>query len=510
MGPFVAALLAVALFPRCAAAAESCERLTSLTLPGTTITIAQVVQPGGFTPPPISAGQGPPAAVNAFAALPAFCRVAATLKPTADSDIRIEVWMPASGWNGKFEGVGNGGWAGAISYPALAAGLRRGYATASTDTGHSGSGGDASFALGHPEKVADFAYRAVHEMTTQAKALIQAFYGTAPRLSYWNGCSTGGRQGLKEAQRYPADYDGIIAGAPANYMTHLSAQALWVAHATMKDPSRHIPREKYATIHSAVLDACDGLDGVKDGVLDDPMACRFDPNTLLCSGADAPACLTAPQVDAARHIYGPATNPRTGAEIFPGLERGSEMGWAALAGGPEPFSISVGHFKYVVFNNPQWDYKTLDFDKDVATADSLDNGLMNAIDPNLEPFIDRGGKILMYHGWNDQLIAPRNSINYYSSVAKTLGAARIADSMRLFMVPGMTHCAGGDGTSSFDGLSALEQWVEQKKAPDRIPAAHLTNGVADRTRPLCPYPQIARYNAPGNTDEAASFTCSAR
>jgi feruloyl esterase len=488
--------------------------LASLTLPNTTITLAQAVEPGAFTPPiPAVGAAAPPVAAQAYRDLPAFCRVAATLKPSSDSDIRIEVWMPASGWNGKFQAIGNGGWAGTISYlgpgrSSLAGALRTGYATASTDTGHVGTGGDGSFALGHPEKVIDFGYRAVHEMTVGAKAIVKAYYGTGPRLSYWNGCSTGGRQGLKEAQRYPADYDGILAGAPANYWTHLLTQSLWVAHATLKDPASYIPREKYSVIHKAVLDACDGLDGVKDAVLEDPMRCHFDPRVLQCSGADTATCLTASQVEAARVIYGPAKNPRTGAEIFPGLEPGSEMGWAALAAGPAPFSISADHFKYVVFKNPNWDYKTLDFDKDVALADEIDNGAINATDPNLTTFFDRGGRILLYHGWNDPLIAPRNSINYYMSVVKTFGGAkRVVNSMRLFMVPGMNHCSGGDGTSSFDGLAALEQWVEQKKAPEQLHGSHFTGNALDRTRPLCPYPQIAAYKGTGSTDDEANFVC---
>ena len=258
-----------------------------------------------------------------FRDLPAFCRVAATLAPTSDSDIKIEVWLPLSGWNGRLQAVGNGGWSGSIAYPGLASGIRQGYATASTDTGHSGSSGE--FVQGHPEKLIDFGYRAVHEMTVTAKAIITAFNGSGPKLSYWNGCSSGGKQGLKEAQRYPADYDGIVAGAPANNWTHLEVGSLWVAQAVHKDEASFIPQAKFALIHKAVLDACDALDGVKDGVLEDPTRCHFDPQALKCAGEDAPTCLTAAQVEAARKIYAPATNPRTGKEIYPGLEPGSEM-----------------------------------------------------------------------------------------------------------------------------------------------------------------------------------------
>ncbi|MBI3491841.1 MAG: tannase/feruloyl esterase family alpha/beta hydrolase, partial [Acidobacteria bacterium] len=312
-----ATLLAAMIGGRALTAAATCESLASMTLPHTTITLARVVEAGAFAPP-VPAGatapsgvQAPPAASQAFRDLPAFCRVAATLKPSTDSDIKIEIWMPASGWNGKFEAVGNGGWAGVISYPAMAAAIRRGYATASTDTGHAGNGGDASFAFDHPEKLVDFAYRAVLDMTVDAKALVHAHYGSAPTRSYWNGCSTGGRQGLKEAQKFPADYDGIIAGAPANYMTHLLTHSIWVAQAAHSDPASAIPGEKFPAIHKAAVDACDALDGVKDGVIEDPARCHFDPKAVQCTGDDSPTCLTAPQVEAARKIYAPAKNPRT-------------------------------------------------------------------------------------------------------------------------------------------------------------------------------------------------------
>jgi feruloyl esterase len=483
------------------ALAASCESLASLALPHTTITLAQSVKPGEFTPPP-----GPPAGSGPqfFHELPGFCRVAATLTPTSDSDIKIEVWMPLTGWNGKFQAVGNGGWSGAIAYPGLAGGVRHGYSTASTDTGHSGGGGE--FVLGHPEKLIDFGYRAVHEMTITAKAIITAFNGSGPKLSYWQGCSSGGKQGLKEAQRYPADYDGIVAGAPANNWTHLEAGSLWVAHAVHKDPLSFIPQEKYRLIHQAVLEACDALDGVKDGVLEDPVRCHFDPGVLQCKGEDTAPCLTAPQVEAARKIYAPATNPRTGKEIYPGLEPGSEMGWGPLAG-PRPLPIATDEFKYEVFKDANWDWRTLNFDDDVARADKADNGIINATDPNLRQFIARGGKLLLYHGWNDSLISPLNTVEYYKNVQYTLGSPE--DSVRLFMVPGMMHCGGGDGTDVFDKTGVIERWVEQGEAPDRIVAARIAGGKRVRTRPLCPYPQTAQYKGTGSSDDADNFVCKA-
>ena len=500
----LALVVSLAAPGRASAADATCERLRSLKLPNTTIA-ADMVAPGAFAAPTPA---GPPAANRTFTDLPAFCRVSATLTPSSDSDIKIEVWMPAAGWNEKLLAVGNGGWSGSISYPALAASLKRGYATASTDTGH--TGGSGRFALGHPEKLTDFAYRAVHEMTIAAKAIVAAYYGSAARLSYWQGCSSGGKQGLKEAQKFPDDYDGIIAGAPANYWTHLITQSLWIANATLKDPASFVPREKFALINKAALAECDADDGVRDGVIENPVRCAFDPQSLRCADADGPDCLTAAQVDAVRKIYGAAKNPRTGEMIFPGLARGSELGWAALAGGPRPLSIAEDHYRYVVFKNPDWDFRTIDFDKDAALADAIDNGALNAVDPDLREFAARGGKLILYHGWNDQLIAPQNSIDYFDAVEKAMGAPAASRFVRLFMAPGMMHCGGGPGPNTFDMVDALEQWVERGTAPSRVLASHAANGRIDRTRPLCAYPQVAVYKGTGDVNDAASFECRAR
>ena len=491
------------------AAAASCESLASLSLPAVTVTAATSVAAGAFAPP-AAVGRGSGirgAGPTSFSELPAFCRVAATLRPSADSDIKIEVWLPAAGWNGKLEAVGNGGWAGTISYPALGTAIAAGYASASTDTGH--VGGSGSFALGHPEKLIDFGYRAVHEMTVAAKAMTTAFYGEGPKRLYWNGCSTGGKQGLAEAQRYPADFDGIIAGASANAMMRIHVAALWIGLAVHGDDASYIPPEKYRTIHDAVMGACDAIDGVKDGLIADPRRCRFDPKTLECRQGDGPSCLTARQVDAARKIYAAVRNPRTGKDIAPGLEPGSELGWAFLAG-PQPTSVALDTFKYIVFENPAWNFHAFNFDTDVARADAVDRGTNNALDPNLRPFFDRGGKLLMYHGWSDPNIAPRNSIEYYGSVQKALGGeSKTRESMRLFMFPGMAHCGGGEGPNSFDAIGALDRWVENHQAPDQILASHRSSGVVDRTRPVCAYPQVAAYRGAGSIDDAASFVCRA-
>ena len=492
------ALLCSSLFCSTVSGA-SCESLAALKLPGATITLARVVSSGEFTPPGYSVNYS-----RSLKKLPLFCRVAATLKPSADSDIKIEVWLPVK-WNGKFQAVGNGGWAGSISYSALGAALKRGYATSSTDTGH--TGGRADFALGHPEKLIDFGYRSEHEMTLKAKAIIAAFYGSDPKNSYFVGCSSGGRQGLMEAQRFPDDYDGVVAGAATNNWTHMMFGRIWVAQATLADPASYIPPRKYSVIHQAVLEACDAIDGVKDGVLEDPTRCQFDPHALECKDGAGPECLTKPQVEAALRIYTPAHNLRTGAEIFPAMERGSELVWNTLAGGPTPIILADDYFRFVVFENFKWDFKTLNFDSDVVKADKRDGGTLTATNPDLKPFFERGGKLIQYHGWADRQVMPRNSIDYYNSVVKSVGRNQAAKSYRLFMAPGMDHCGGGDGPNVFDTVGALEQWVERGKAPDVMIASHSSNEKIDRTRPLCPYPQIAKYRGTGSTDEARNFSC---
>jgi feruloyl esterase len=495
----------IALMAPGAAAATSCENLTSLALPGTTITVAKSIPAGGLDLAGARTAEAPDAP-GTFKDLPAFCRIAATLKPTEDSDIKIEVWMPSAGWNGKFQAVGNGGWAGSISYTAMAQALQHGYATTSTDTGHVGATG--SFALGHPEKLNDFGFRSVHEMTVKAKTIVKAFYGDAPKISYWNGCSTGGRQGLKEAQRFPNDYDAIVAGAPANPRTRLSTWQMWAAHAALKDPASAIPPSKYPIVHKAVLDACDAKDGLKDGLIDDPRLCNFDPKVLQCKDGDGPSCLTTPQVEAVRKLLSPAKNPRTGEQLTPRTEPGSELGWRNLIGGPEPFSAAVDQFKYVVFQNPNWDWRSLNFDSDIAREDAMDKGIINATDPNLKEFFSHGGKILMYHGWSDTNVAPAFSVNYYASVLDTMGGeAKTKDSIRLFMAPGMAHCGGGEGPNTFDKMTVMERWQEKGQAPERIVASHLTGGKVDRSRPLCAYPQVARYKGTGSIDDEANFVC---
>jgi len=479
--------------------AATCESLASLALPNGKITAAQPVAAGAFSAPGARAGRG-----NAMADLPAFCRVEATLTPSSDSDIKIEVWLPTANWNGKFQAVGNGAWSGAIGYAALAEALRRGYAASSTDTGH--AGGSASFALGHPEKLIDFAYRSEHEMTVKAKVIVNAFYGSAPKYSYWNGCSAGGRQALKEAQMFPADFDGIIAGAPGLDWSGRSAQAVKVAQALLKEEARLTPAKQQA-LHAAVLQACDALDGAKDGLIENPLACKFDPKVIECAGADGPACLTPAQVATARLMYAPTVNAKTGREVA-GLPYGTEGNWTDQGWSVSARATGLDHYRFVVFKDPAWEIDRFNLESDITRIDEGEGAAVNANDPNLKAFFERGGKLLQYHGWSDPQISALNSVNYFKRVAAALGGqTKIHDSYRLFMAPGMAHCGGGEGPNDFDKVTPLEQWVEKGKAPDAIIASHSVEGRVDRTRPLCPHPQVAQYKGSGSVDEAANFVC---
>lgn len=530
----IAALLTLSgtFVPSAQAAGQTCEQLAQLALPNTKVTSAQTVTAGAFAPPPSLAPwlAGDP---DFYKRLPAFCRVTAAVKPNADSDIKIEVWLPSSGWNGKFRGQGNGGFAGEIDYRMLGLAVLQGYASAATDTGHAAEGTNATWALGHPEKIIDFAYRAIHEMTVVGKATTKAFYGDPPQHSYFASCSNGGRQALMEAQRYPEDYDGILAGAPANYWTHLLGAALWNAQSTTLDPASYIPASKIPTIAKAVNETCDTKDGVADGVLNDPRQCHFDPAALLCKAADSDSCLTQPQVTALKKLY---QGPRDakGQQIFPGYEPGGEQGgggWALWITGPAPgkgllFAFGNGFFSDMVYDKPDWDYKQANLDESVAAADKKFAGVLNATETNMKPFESRGGKLIIYHGWNDSGISPLNTINYYESVESKMGKQDTDSFLRLYMVPGMQHCGGGPGPDVFGQMGfsspndpqhnmylALEQWVEKGAAPSTViatkEAASGSVGGVKVTRPLCAYPQVAKYKGSGDTNDAANFACGA-
>jgi feruloyl esterase len=450
-----------------------------------------------------------------------MCRVIATSRPTADSDIRIEVWLPMSGWNGRLQGIGTGGFAGVIPYTSLALSVIRGYAAAGTDTGHTNHD-NAEWAFGHPEKVVDYGYRGIHEMTEFARATVQAFYGSKAEHAYFVGCSNGGRQALMEAQRFPNDYDGILAGAPANDWTHLLTGALWAMQAT-GDPDSYIPAEKWKAVEAAVNLACDARDGVKDGVLNDPRECRFDPATIECKGGDiGNNCLTAKQVETLKKIYdGPRDSH--GKRIFFGLLPGAESGgngWESWVSGKklgDSFGFFFGKefFSNMVYHDHAWDYRKTTLDEAKKAADERTAKALNATDPDLSRLAHRGGKLILYHGWNDPAIPATSTVDYFAKLQKKMGAA--AETMvRLYMVPGMQHCGAGPGATSFgDGNSApfdpehnmyksLEQWVEKGVAPGTIIASRTKPAM---TRPLCPYPQKAVYKGTGNPDDATSFSC---
>jgi len=500
-------------------ASTSCESLMSLALPHARIESAEPVAAGAFVAPapargaePTAAGgrgrgEGRGAATSPFTNLAPFCRVRATLTPTGDSDIKAEVWLPASNWNGKYQAVGGGGWAGVISYPAMAAAVRGGYATASTDTGH--TGGTADFALGHPEKLVDFGYRAIHETTVFAKPVIDAFYGAAPKVAFFNGCSTGGRQAITEAQRYPNDFDAIVAGASAWDGMRMHAVRVAVSQRINANGDGVIPQSKLPMIHNAVLEACDALDGVKDGVIENPLQCHYDYAKLACKGGDAPDCLTPGQVNAAKVLTSPLDDLRTGKLIDERhLWPGSELGWTTL-GGPQPLGLSISGLANILFKDPRWDWQSFEVAKGIEQAAKADGGALFSGDPNLKPFFSHGGKLLMYHGWTDQQVTPQTSTIYYDKVLKTVGRDAAAKGIALFMVPGMNHCQGGAGTDSFDKMAAIESWVTTGSAPKQIIASHLTGGTVDKTRPLCPFPQVAKYKGAGDTNDAANFSCAA-
>ena len=515
------------------AAGQNCEALAKTTLEHATVTSAETIAAGAFTPP---AGATPWLAGDPsfYKMLPAFCQVKIVSKPSADSEIKIEVWLPASGWNGKFRGQGNGGFAGEIDYHSLGLAVLQGYATAGTDTGHAASGTDAGWALGHPEKIIDFAHRAIHEMTVTGKATAKAFYGDAVKHAYFAACSNGGRQALMEAQRYPEDYDGIIAGAPANYWTHLLASALWDAQATTNDPASYIPSSKVPAIANAVLEACDAKDGVKDGIVGDPRKCGFDPSVLECKAGDGDSCLTAPQVKALKKLYEGAHDSK-GKPLFPGFVVGGEAGqggWPLWIMGRKPadallFAFGHGYFADMVYGNKDWDYKTQNLDEAVAASDEKFANVMNSVQADMTAFKAHGGKLVIYHGWSDAAISPLNAINYYDSVVQKMGRAESASFVRLYMVPGMQHCGGGPGPDDFGvtGFSqvkdtqhnvslALEEWVEKGTAPPDplIVSKHEAMSPMSKvtmTRPLCAYPQVAKYKGSGDTNDAANFACGA-
>jgi feruloyl esterase len=521
-------LFIAAFFPVKTSAQTSCEALANLTLTNATITSAKSVAAGSYKPPATPGLPGP------TKELPAFCRVAGVAKPTSDSEIRFEVWLPASGWNGIFEQVGNGGFAGMIPFAGMAEPLLHGYATAATDDGHV-NGPNQTWAVGHPEKVADFGYRAVHETAVQAKAILRAFYGKDARRNYFVGCSEGGREGLTEAQRYPKDFHGIVAGAPAIHWNALQLRGAWDGLALLATPASYIPPAKLPVLQNAAIAACDTVDGAKDGFIENPELCQFHPAVAQCKGDDASNCLTEAQVQAAEKIYGPMKNSQSGAVIGPGFSPGVEAfpaNWPVWITGASAPQLGIGKlfatffFRDMVYENPKWGVQSLNLDKDIKAADDKFGAILNSDDPNLRAFKAQGGKLIQYHGWGDAAIPPQGSVDYFEAVQKTMGNTK--GFYRLFMVPTMSHCAGGPGATIFgnaggmeppeedadhDVVLALDRWVEKGAAPDRIIATGFVGnnpakGVA-MTHPLCPYPQTAHYKGSGDTKDAANFVCEA-
>ncbi len=503
------------------AAPKTCDRLASASIPSTTIISVQSVPAGSFTPP---------GSTTAIANLPAFCRVVGSVSTKPGEDVGIEVWLPAeaSAWNGRFEGVGNGGFGGVIVYSALAAGLQRGFATANTDTGHTGG---TSGKIGEPlawaqSKVTlyDWGHSAVHLMTVSGKHIVRAFYGESAKFSYYDGCSTGGAEGMEEANFYPTDYDGIHAGSPGQDYSHLMMSFFWGGLLPAKNSAATIPPAQLNLLNTAALAQCGGAQAVTDGYLLDPRSCHYDPSKLLCKVGQTPSsCLTEPQVQEAQMLYSPVTDPITGVTLYPGFARGGEETWSLIQG------ALVGAYAQplianAVFNNPNWDWTTFNFDSDALLVDKKLSPLINATNPALDLLRSHGSKLLVTQGWADALNAQTLPIEYFNSVVIDQNSLDTTmDFFRLFMAPGMSHCGGGPGPNSIGGsappvtinaerdvLTALQAWVEDGIPPNKLISTKYVNdtpadGIA-RELPLCPYPQVIHYRG-GNETHASSYEC---
>jgi len=501
--------------------AADCSSLKTLNLPNTTITLAETVTSGT-----LDIADVPP-----LHDLPAFCRVAGEMRPTPDSRIRFEVWLPTGTWNGRLLGTGNGGFAGSMWFQMFAAYLKRGFAVSGTDAGHDAEGTDASWAFGHPEKVRDFGWRAIHLTAQTAKQITDAFYGKPAGEAYFDSCSDGGREALMEAQRFPGDYNGILAGAPANAWSTMLAAGAGAMQALMANPASYIPDRKLAFLQRASLAACDKLDGVNDHVIADPAKCHFDPQVLLCKGDDASDCLTQPQIDAVKTIYAGAKDEH-GTVIFPGFTPGDETSWKEWLVGEDPGSalgarFVRNYFRYMVTGDPKTNVLTASIDDLLRESRAQQAANLDATNPDLSRFAALGGKLILYHGWNDPAISPYNTVAYFESVEKRMGADKVDSFVRLYMIPGMEHCGNGPGATAFGqfgmesaagpkyGLfDSLEHWVE-KGSPDatvittKYKPGHNGAMETEFTRPLCAWPKVATYNGSGDPNDAASFTCSA-
>jgi hypothetical protein len=511
----VATAIALVACAHTAAANVTCEDLGKLPLAGGNITSAVTVAANESIPVKLLK--------SAIPAPVAFCRVAVTLNPTSDSTILAELWLPdADKWNGKFLGVGNGGFGGAVPIGDMRGALTDGYATAGDDLGHQLTSlvVEGNWVIGHPEKLKDFAYRADHVTAEFAKTLIAAYYGHAQQLSYFRGCSNGGHEALMEAQKYPADYDGIVAGAPANSFTQMSAGFLWNEIALNATPESQIPQSKLAPIQKAALAQCDALDGVKDGIINDPASCHFDPAVLLCKNADGPECLTKPQLTALRKVYSGPIDAKTGKKIYPGFPAGDEAlahNWDLWIIGAQSFQAQFANQVFGSFlrNDPHWDFRSFDLARDSMRADQEIGPTLNSSDPDLSAFAARGGKLIIFQGWADAAVTPLGTIQYYQSIRQKMGAESAQRFVRLFMAPGMMHCGGGPGPNVFDAVASVAEWREKNRAPETIIAARyaapttagVSPGEALSTRPLCAYPKVAHWRGKGSPDEAKNYLC---
>jgi feruloyl esterase len=514
-------ILAVVAGP--AAAQDNCASLAKQKLDNVTITSAEFMDdPQGFTLPQTPGMFGTPAGIKTTVQ---FCRVAGYIEPVQGSHIGFEVWLPpADKWNNRYFGVGNPAFEGAIKYQGLKNAVEEGYATASTDTGHQDPGHE--WALGHPERLVDWTHRAVHETTVVAKDIINAYYGKPQQYAYWDNCHNGGRQGLTEAQLYPDDFDGIVAGDPAFNLTHLQSGSEYLSWVNLRggtDAPSYIPPEKYPALHEAAMAACDAKDGVKDNAIEDPTRCDFDPVAIQCKGEDNASCLTPAQVDTARRIYEGAKF-NDGTQIYSGFEPGSELLWEAMIKGPEPLFINNGYFKYIAFEDPDWDFRTFDVDADTRKIDERLGSIINHADTDLTAFKESGGKLILYQSWNETWVPPRSAVTYYQDVIESMGGEdQTREFFRLFVLPDYGMCPSMfPGT--FDALGAVQEWVEEGDAPDYIVTTYFEEtsrfrqraGMQDapqsapkvrKTRPVCAYPEVAIYKGSGDTNDAENFEC---
>jgi len=526
------AFLTPGLMSQLCFAQQDCAKLTAMTLTDAKITSAELV-PAAVDKTPSLLG------LPQELTLPAYCRVQAMATPTPDSQIKFELWLPTEDWNGEYLQLGNGGLAGSINVVALKEPLSHHFAVAATDDGHQGAGTDGSWALGHPEKIIDFGYRAVHLTNVHSREIIAAFYHHPERYAYFNGCSEGGREAIMEAQRFPTDFNGILAGSPAHAWLDVMADFAWNSQALLKDPASYIPEAKRPAIEKAALTACGTQQGVSDPFIKDPQSCRFDPSVLLCKSGDSNDCLTDPQLTALKKIYSGAKTP-AGKSISSGYEAGAEaepgppgISYASYIYGPAPNAslaliFSSSFYGNFVLDQPKFSSLNLDFDKDITLADKKLGGVLNATNPDLRAFKAHGGKLIQYHGWYDGSPAPLQSVDYFLDVTHKMGGeAKVLSFYRLFMAPGMMHCALGPGPNAFgdmvdsshagdparDIFAALRHWVEDGTAPEQIIATKYMHDLPTQpvimTRPLCPYPQQAIWDQKGDTNQASNWACKA-